>query len=258
MPDLSDSFEGSFFHKWDVRCKIITILCFCFMVASISNFAVALIAISFALLVIVMAQVSLQRVLRRLLAISGFMLMFLLIMPFSVPVLPGDTIIVPNGIQWMGFNMRGLYLAATVASKAVAITMMMEPLFSTAPLPVTLHGLSRLGVPEMVAQMILLSHRYLHVFRHEASRISSGMKVRGFRKRSDLATLQAVANFTGMLFVRSFDRTERVFDAMKARGYKGCFPEPLVLKIYPLDIFISGIGVAMGVLLIAVDKNFFI
>jgi cobalt/nickel transport system permease protein len=33
-------------------------------------------------------------------------------------------------------------------------------------------------------------------------------------------TLRALASFLGMLFVRSFERTERVFDAMQARGYK--------------------------------------
>ena len=96
--------------------------------------------------------------------------------------------------------MRGLVLAATIASKAVAITLLMEPLLSTAPLPVTLYGLSRLGAPDMIGQMVLLSHRYLHVFRHEALRMSSGMRVRGFRRRTDLSTLRAVANFIGMLF----------------------------------------------------------
>ena len=129
------------------------------------------------------------------------------------------------------FNLRGLGLAAAIAAKAVAIALLMEPLLATAPLPVTLHGLSRLGAPEMVGQMVLLSHRYLHVFRHEARRMTAGMRVRGFEKRTDVETLRAVANFLGMLFVRSFERTERVFDAMRARGYRGRFPDAGRLRL---------------------------
>jgi len=180
--------------------------------------------------------------------------MFFVVMPFSAPVHNGDTVLVFNGMDWLGFNLRGLRLAATIAAKAVAIALLMEPLLSTAPLPVTLHGLSRLGAPEMVGQMVLLSYRYLHVFRHEARRMSSGMQVRGFRKRTDLATLRAVGNFIGMLFVRSFERTERVFDAMRARGYRGRFPDPAELSLRTRDLLLAAGWLAVGAALIAYDR----
>lgn len=130
----------------------------------------------------------------------------------------------------------------------------MEPLLATAPFPVTLHGLSRLGIPEMFGQMVLLSYRYLHVFRHEARRMSSGMQVRGFRKRTELATLRAVGNFVGMLFVRSFERTERVFDAMRARGYRGRFPEPVELRLQIKDVVLSAGLIAVVSMLIIYDR----
>jgi cobalt/nickel transport system permease protein len=84
--------------------------------------------------------------------------------------------------------------------------------------------------------------------------MSSGMQVRGFRKRTDLETLRAVANFLGMLFVRSFERTERVFDAMRARGYKGRFPEPADLRLKVRDIFIAAGWLAVGAALILYDR----
>jgi cobalt/nickel transport system permease protein len=175
-------------------------------------------------------------------------------MPFSAPARPGDTVLAFGGLSVTGFNLRGLVLAAVIAAKAGAITLLMEPLLATAPLPVTLHGLSRLGVPEMVGQMVLLSYRYLHVFRHEAGRMASGMEVRGFRKQSDLETLKAVANFLGMLFVRSYERTERVFDAMRARGYQGRFPDPVELELTPGDLFLTGVCTGIGALLVLVDR----
>jgi len=254
VPPLEDHSGASLFHRWDVRCKILTLLVYSFMVASLSHLLSALAAIGVSSLTLVIARASVARVLFRLLAISGFVSMFLVVMPFSVPIHPGDTVLTFGGMEWLTFNLRGLRLAAVIAAKAVAIALLMEPLLSTAPLSVTLHGLSRLGAPEMVGQMVLLSYRYLHVFRHEALRMSSGMRVRGFRKRTNLETIRAMANFLGMLFVRSFERTERVFDAMRARGYKGRFPEPAQLRLRTMDFVVSAGWLAVGVALIVYDR----
>ena len=254
VPPLANGVGVSLLHGWDVRCKIVTILVYSFLVASLEHLPAALVAIGISILVLVVAKASPAKVMLRLLAIVGFISMFLVVMPFTVPAHNGDKVLVFNAVPWLGFNLRGLRLAATIGAKAVAITLLMEPLLSTAPLPVTLHGLARLGAPEMVGQMILLSYRYLHVFRHEARRMANGMQVRGFRKRTDLASLRAVANFLGMLFVRSFERTERVFDAMRARGYQGRFPEPAELRLSSRDLVLATSWLVLGVALVVWDR----
>jgi cobalt/nickel transport system permease protein len=254
VPSISDTRGDSFIHRWDVRCKIVTILVYCFIIASLSHLWPAVAAIGISLAILLIARVSWLKTARRLLAICGFVGMFLIVMPLSVPAHSGDTVFVFGAVNWLGFNLRGLHLAALIAAKATAITLLMEPLLSTAPLPVTLHGLSRLGAPEMAGQMVLLSYRYLHVFRHEARRMASGMQVRGFRRRTDLSTLQAVANFLGMLFVRSYERTERVFDAMRARGYKGRFPDPAELRLKAGDLWLAAGWMVVGSALIFYDR----
>jgi cobalt/nickel transport system permease protein len=244
VPSLAEGRATSPLHKWDARCKIATILTYSFMVASLGRLTP----------VLAIARSSLAKVLMRLLAITGFVSMFFVVMPLTAPVHTGDTVVTFGGLEWLGFNLRGLQLAATIAAKAVAITLLMEPLLSTAPLPVTLQGLSRLGTPDVIGQMVLLSYRYLHVFRHEARRMSAGMQVRGFRKRTDLQTLRAVANFLGMLFVRSFERTERVFDAMRARGFRGRFPEPEARPMTAKDLVLAAVWLVVGVALVACDR----
>jgi len=84
--------------------------------------------------------------------------------------------------------------------------------------------------------------------------MSSAMIVRGFSKRTNLETLKTLANFLGMLFIRSFERTEAVFIAMKARGYKGRFPAPADLNLRATDIFITTIWIALGAALIIYDR----
>ena len=254
VPPLADGGGASLLHRWDVRCKIVTILVYSFIIASLRHLAPAVVAVGISLFILMIARVPFVKVLSRLLALSGFLGMLLVVMPFTVVMHPGDTVLVFGGLDWCGLDLRGLMLAATIAAKAVAIALLMEPLLSTAPLPVTLHGLSSLGVPEMATQMVLLSYRYLHVFRHEARRMSSGMQARGFSKHTDLETLRAMANFLGMLFVRSFERTERVFDAMRARGYNGRFPAPAELHVRNADFLLTTIWIAVGVALVAYDR----
>ena len=256
VPPLADAAGTTLFHRWDVRCKIAALVAYSFLVASLQHLAAALAAVAVSVLALVLARSSLARALMRLLAITGFLAMFLVVMPLSAPAHPGDTVLVVTGVDWLGFNLRGLYKALAIAAKGIAIALLMEPLLTTAPLPVTLHGLTRLGAPDMVGQMVLLSHRYLHVFRHEAERMAAGMRVRGFRKRTDLETLRAVANFLGMLFVRSFERTERVFDAMRARGYRGHFPAPAATRMAAKDLVLAAVWLAVGIGLVIYDRIF--
>lgn len=256
IPPLAETDQGrkrSVIHRWDVRCKVVTILAYSFAVASLNHLSSALAAVVFSLVVLAAARVQVDRVVLRLLALTGFVGMLVVVMPLTVPDHPGDTLFLFGGMDWPTVNLRGLILAVTIGAKAVAIALLMEPMLSTAPLPVTLHGLSRLGVPDMAGQMILLSYRYLHVFSHEARRMTGGMKARGFSGQTGLETLRALSNFLGMLFVRSFERTERVFEAMQARGYTGRFPEPVRLQIQSRDIVLSCLWLLAGTLLVVYD-----
>ncbi len=255
VPPLAEGFgrEISVIHRWDVRCKIVTILAYSFAVASLRHLSAATLALGLSLVVLLISKVSFHKVMLRVVALTGFLGMLVLVMPLTVPVHPGDTLVVFGALDWLDVNLRGVVLAATIAAKAMAIALLMEPLLSTAPLPVTLHGLSRLGVPDMAGQMVLISYRYLHVFTHEARRMTAGMQARGFKKKTDIDTLRALANFLGMLFVRSFERTERVFDAMQARGYKGRFPSPCDLRIQWRDLLQTCIWAAAGTALVFFD-----
>lgn len=254
IPPLDAAPGRSPFGRWDVRCKLVTLLLYAFLVAALQQLSYALLALLISALALLLARTPLERALSRLLAISGFMAMFLVVMPFSAPPRPGDTLLLFAGLEGLPFNLRGVELAATLFAKGIAIALLSEPLLGTAPLPVTLQGLSGLGVPPMGGQLVLLSHRYIHVFSSEAQRMATGMQVRGFRKNTSLTTLRAVANFLGMLLVRSFERTERVMDAMRARGYRGTFPQASKLSMRPADLLLSGLWLLLGLALLLGDR----
>jgi cobalt/nickel transport system permease protein len=255
VPVIDADAEGtSLFHRWDVRFKLVALLGFAFLVVATRSPWSALIAMLIALTAVLLARLPLSRSLQRLLAISGFLSMFLLIMPLTAVARPGDTLLVFGYLDWFSFNLRGLQLALAIAGKACAVALLMEPLLATASLPRTVEGLTRLGIPDKVGQMILLAHRYIFVFIDEARRMAVGMQVRGFRRRSSVETLQVMGNFLGMLFVRSFERTHRVYDAMQARGYRGRFPAPFYFRITSGDWLHASIWLLLGIAVLVFDR----
>ncbi|QCQ23085.1 cobalt ECF transporter T component CbiQ [Desulfoglaeba alkanexedens] len=242
------------FHEWDPRFKIASILTYCFLVVSLRTVLMALAAAAVSVACVAAARVPLGRAFRRVAAMGGFLVMLVLVMPLTVPVKDGDMVAVVMPLDWLSFNVRGFEIALLIGLKATAVTLLMEPLLGTAPFSVTVSALARIGLPKNLCQMLLLAHPYLYVFQHEARRMSVGMAVRGFRKRTNWATLQATGNFLGMLFVRSFERTERVYEAMLCRGYRGEFPATVSFTARGSDWAKGAVFAALGAGLLLLDR----
>jgi cobalt/nickel transport system permease protein len=256
VPRLEYEGDSSSAHRWDVRFKLASFLLLAFSVVSLQHPQTALAALFLALLSYPVAAIPWRRGFKRLLGMTGFLSMFLLMLPLTAVRQSGDLVLVFGGIDWLGFNLRGLDLALLIILRASAVALLMEPLLATAPLTVTVAGLARMGVPRRLTELLLISHRYIYVFVHEARRMQIGMDVRGFRKSTSLATLRSVGNYVGMLFVRSFERTERVHAAMLARGYQGHWPQPISFNVQPADYLKAGVVIGLGLLLVVCDQFF--
>lgn len=233
---------------------MVSLIIFIFCVASVSRISVACFSLLLAVLAACVARISLRRTLGRLRAMSVFLGLLILVMPLTVPGKNGDTLYVFSHLEFLGFNERGILLAFTILLKALSIALMTEPLLATSKLSVTIQALARLKVPRMACRMILLAHRYIFVFQSESVRMRTGMKARGFKGRTDIETLQAIGNFLGMLLVRSFARTQKVYASMLARGYAGKLPAEVEFNAQPWDWAKGVFWTISGVSLLVLDK----
>jgi cobalt/nickel transport system permease protein len=249
----SQAHRDSPFHRWEPGAKIVTLLFFMFCVASLSRPGPACTALALAVAAVPAARIPWRQPLRRLSALLGFLGMFLVVMPLTVPAHGGDTLLKFDDLHWLTINLRGLQLAGLICLKATAVALLADPLLATAPFPTTVQALARLRVPRIVCQMILQAHRYIFVFDHEASRMSRAMRMRGFRKRTDLDTLRTLGNFLGMLLVHSFERTQRVYEAMLSRGYDGSLPSAEMPAPSRLDWIKAALGATAGMALVLAD-----
>jgi cobalt/nickel transport system permease protein len=86
-----------------------------------------------------------------------------------------------------------------------------------------LRGLQRLGMPELIVQIMGFMIRYLDVVTDELRRMLTAMRSRGCDLRAP-RHWPALAKALGALFIRSYERGERVHLAMLSRGYTGRLP----------------------------------
>ena len=86
-----------------------------------------------------------------------------------------------------------------------------------------LAGMRRLRVPPLLVEITSFMVRYADVVTDEMRRMRIARESRGFQA-SHLGHLQVVARSAGALFIRSYERGERVHLAMLSRGYTGVMP----------------------------------
>jgi len=97
-------------------------------------------------------------------------------------------------------------------------------LTAVTPIPDLLHALRHLRVPPLLVAVIGLMVRYLTILSDEALRLMRARDARSVGSGSSLLwRAQVTGNMVGQLFLRSYDRSERVYQAMLARGFDGRF-----------------------------------
>lgn len=85
-------------------------------------------------------------------------------------------------------------------------------------------GLERLRVPQQLVQIMAFMVRYLDVVTGEMQRMKVARESRGFSARNP-RHWPVLARSAGALFIRSYERGERVHLAMLSRGYTGRMPK---------------------------------
>jgi len=109
--------------------------------------------------------------------------------------------------------------SAIVAKISLAFVAMMT-LVHVTPFRALLAAMGRLGLPWVMVSTLQVMERQVHILSDELGRMVQARRSRSFRRggRLDFGML---AGLIGMLFLRSFERGERVHASMLARGWDG-------------------------------------
>jgi cobalt/nickel transport system permease protein len=102
-------------------------------------------------------------------------------------------------------------------------------------------------LPKKLLYLTFLSYRYVHVIHYEYVRLRDAMKMRGFRPGTNMHTYRTYGYLIGMLLIRSYERSERIHQAMLCRGFHGRFYLLDHFHIHRKDILFT-IGMALSLI----------
>lgn len=127
-------------------------------------------------------------------------------------------------------NREGLLAGAGIVAKGTIGVISAIILSSSTSAREILRGLERLRLPSLMVQIASFMLRYVNVVNDEMERMKVARASRGF-EATGVKHWRVLATAAGALFIRSYERGERVHLAMLSRGYDGTLPQDELVKL---------------------------
>ena len=212
-------------HRLDPRVKVALTLLFILTVSLLpfGQFGAYALLWGAVLLVAGLAHVAFGYLLRRSLIAIPFALAAITL-PFTVAGQPWLTLPVFGGLV---LSVEGSVRFASILVKSWLSLQMAILLVTVTPVADLLWALRALHVPQPLVAIAGFMYRYLFVLGEEVARLLRARAARcaqteGVRGGGTLAWRGKVAGrMAGSLMIRSIERSERIYNAMLARGYQG-------------------------------------
>jgi cobalt/nickel transport system permease protein len=186
----------------------------------------------------VLAKVPARTLWRRARVVLPLVLFVAVFIPFARA---GD----PVDLGPVTVSEQGLATFAAVSAKAILGTLSAVLLGATTSFPDVLHALERLKAPRMLVLIAAFMYRYLFVIVDEVTRMRAALAARGYSPRTALQAA-AIGRVATALFLRTYERAERVHLAMLARGWGQSMPRLDVLAFRRADsVFLAAVAAVL-------------
>jgi len=204
-------------HRLPAHVKVVSLVAFVLVVvATPAQMYWAFAGYALALVVVAMAAGLTTRFVVRRMVVEIPFVAFALLMPV---VSRGERV----DVLGISLSEDGLIAGWNILAKATLGVVAAIILAGTTDVRALLVGLRRLRVPARLVEIAAFMVRYADVIGDDVQRMRVARESRGFEGRH-LGHLRVVAQGAGALFVRSYERGERVYLAMLSRGYDGTMP----------------------------------
>lgn len=212
----------SLVHRLDPRLKLVAALGYVLAATSVPAggwvaFG-ALAGLAFA--AVALSRIPLVDALKR----SAIALPFAGIVAVSLPFTRAGQVVWASSIGpvHLAVTDAGLILFASVIVKSWLSVLVSGLMVATTSFPDLLKAMRSLRVPAVLVQIISFMYRYLYVLVDEAMRLMAAREARSVGPGRSLSwRAHVLGGMIGSLFIRSYERSERVYAAMLSRGYTG-------------------------------------
>lgn len=218
----------SLIHALDPRVKFVVSLAFILTTAltPAGAWPVYILLLALILTIELLSELGISYVLKRSMLATPFILAALPIL-FT---LEGTTLLRFTFGSWViTLSQSGLTRFASIALKSWISVQAAIVLAASTPFPELLMAMRAVRIPRLLVAIFSLMWRYLFVLADEVVRLTRARAARsGDTGRADLKTggsltwrAQVTGGMAGSLFLRAIERSDRIYNAMLARGYDG-------------------------------------
>ena len=205
------SYSSTMIHRIDPRAKLIVTVVFIMAVVSVPKYALTGLVpfFFFPILMVYLAELPVGFLLKKLLIVSPFALFIGIFNPFldREIITQIGSINIAGG--WISFVSVLLRFILTVSAALILI--------ATTSFPGVCSALDRLKVPKIFVIQLMFLYRFIFVLTEEALRMFRARSIRSFDKGSP--DVKQFVQMMGLLFLRTLERAERIYLAMRSRGF---------------------------------------
>ncbi|WP_404786248.1 cobalt ECF transporter T component CbiQ [Altericista sp. CCNU0014] len=136
---------------------------------------------------------------------------------------------------WLQIGTTGLTILGSVSFKALLSLLLLNVLTLTTSVSMLLYGLAVLRTPPLLIAILASMYRYLGVLIEEFDAMRRAAISRNLMGSSHWQRL-VLGNTIGALFIRTYERGDRIHQAMLSRGYQGLPPVAETIRLERRDI----------------------
>ncbi len=210
----------SLIHKIDPRVKFITLVVFILFIIFTKPTAFGIFGLYGVLIfvLILLSKIPITFVLKRSLVVIPFVLIIAIFIPFFKKGKVAGSY--SFGTFQLSVTYEGLMILWNVLIKAYLSILCMIVLALSTKFSNLLKALENMKCPKLMTMILAFMYRYIYVLADELMRMKRARDSRTVGGKRWFH-IKALANMLGVLFIRAYERGERVYLAMCSRGFNG-------------------------------------
>ncbi len=201
-------------HSWDQRYKIAGLFSLILVISMLSNLWALCCSVLIVVTLMLISGIPVTHIMRPVL----FPLLFLVPLFIFLPLTAGGEEYTFYGIP---LYIDGILLSVRIAVKALCIIMLFLLITGTSPFTVSMKALRSLKIPSKIVDLIMFTYRYIYIYLDDLRALRQSIMMKGYRSKTSRHSFKTSSYLVGSLLVRSFEQTDRMFNAMTCRGYTG-------------------------------------
>ncbi|WP_413164253.1 cobalt ECF transporter T component CbiQ [Capilliphycus salinus ALCB114379] len=233
-------------HRWHPQYKLIGLFALMFAYAMVEDLRLLPVILTLTAILYLLSRLPLSFLLTRLRYPGIFLIGIVAVLPFF----SGQTILWEWGI--ITLRQEGLLAVVLIVCRFLAIFITGLVLFGSGSFLNLIKAMRSLGLSPILADMMLLSYRYLFELGYQLNTMQRATRLRGFKPTQlSWRNLQVYAALAGSLLVRSYQQSQEIYKAMQLRGYgtsiKSINSKPS-LDVYSLTALIITLAIVAGLI----------